>query len=243
MAEEEFSFTPEGWVKIWQRGYVGFHFTVVHPVLKEFYSKLCGGRSDRRIFLPLCGKSLDMKWLAEQGHAVVGVDCVEQAAKEFFEENKVKFSVSDIPDIQDGKLYKSEDGKIEFYVCDFFKVTKDLIGEFDAVWDVGGLFAISGYDQKDKYVEHLKPLVKSGGTILLDLAEPKLKPGEKPDEWDESLYEVDVRRMFPWCSSIELIQTYDYKDIQQYLTKDPTSGDGEEHSFDAYGKVYFLIAK
>ncbi|PIK53430.1 putative thiopurine S-methyltransferase-like [Apostichopus japonicus] len=131
-------------------------------VIKEFHSWLCDGKTNQRIFLPLCGKSLDMMWLAEQGHQVVGLDCVDQAAKEFFEENKIQYTVNDIQGIEGGKLFKSADGKIEFYVCDFFKISSDIMGQCDAIWDIGGLFAITGYDQKDKYVDHLKPLLKSG---------------------------------------------------------------------------------
>ena len=42
--------------------------------------------------MPLCGKSLDMKWLAEQGHSVVGIDIVELAAQQFFTENDLPFN-------------------------------------------------------------------------------------------------------------------------------------------------------
>ncbi|XP_071848530.1 probable thiopurine S-methyltransferase isoform X2 [Apostichopus japonicus] len=239
---EEDSFTPDGWVNLWAKGLIGFHFKIVHPVIKEFHSWLLDGKTNQRIFLPLCGKSRDMPWLAEQGHQVVGLDCVEKAAKDFFEENRIQFTVSEIPGIDGGKLYKSSDGKINFYVCDFFKITSDIIGQFDAVWDMRGLFAIPGYEEKIKYVDQLKPLIKSGGRMLLDLAEPKLKIGETTPDWVKSLYELDVEKMFAWCSSIELAKTYDYENVKNYLMEDAINSE-ELAAFrhGCYGIVYKLI--
>lgn len=46
------------------------------------------------VLVTLCGKTLDLLWLCEQGHEVTGVELVEVAAKEFFEENNVAYSVS-----------------------------------------------------------------------------------------------------------------------------------------------------
>ena len=37
--------------------------------------------------MPLCGKTLDMPWLAAQGHQVIGAELVEQAVSEFAEQN------------------------------------------------------------------------------------------------------------------------------------------------------------
>ena len=34
------------------------------------------------VLVPLCGKSLDLVWLAEQGHAVIGVELAEAFVKE-----------------------------------------------------------------------------------------------------------------------------------------------------------------
>ena len=37
--------------------------------------------------MPLCGKSLDMVWLAAQGHEVLGVELAPLAVEQFFAEN------------------------------------------------------------------------------------------------------------------------------------------------------------
>ena len=44
------------------------------------------------VIVPLCGKSLDMLWLAEQGYSVVGLEMVEEAIMAFFKENSLQFA-------------------------------------------------------------------------------------------------------------------------------------------------------
>jgi thiopurine S-methyltransferase len=41
----------------------------------------------KRVFVPLCGKAVDMLWLAACGHRVYGVDLSGVAAKQFFDES------------------------------------------------------------------------------------------------------------------------------------------------------------
>ena len=40
--------------------------------------------------MPLCGKSLDMVWLAAQGHEVLGVELAPLAVEQFFAENELR---------------------------------------------------------------------------------------------------------------------------------------------------------
>ena len=42
--------------------------------------------SDAPVFVPLCGKSLDMVWLAQQGHRVIGAELSQRAIDDFFAE-------------------------------------------------------------------------------------------------------------------------------------------------------------
>ena len=78
------------------------------------------------------------------GHTVVGVEFVESAIEQFFQEQKINFSAKQLDDFKCftvtknylkifflGKKFvnfyskiKSEDGKIRLYNGDFFKFTK-----------------------------------------------------------------------------------------------------------------------
>ncbi len=61
--------------------------------------------------------------LYDQGHTVVGVECAEQALQEFFQENDMEVVVEPVEKIE-GKVYKSGNGRIRLYCCDFFKFTR-----------------------------------------------------------------------------------------------------------------------
>ena len=62
--------TPEFWQKKWQSNQLGFNQNKPNPMLIEYLPTLNLAQGSR-IFVPLCGKSIDMDWLASQGYDVV----------------------------------------------------------------------------------------------------------------------------------------------------------------------------
>ena len=54
------------WEQKWEAQELGFHLSFVHPILKRNLAAfdLPAGAT---VFLPLCGKTLDIGWLLEQG--------------------------------------------------------------------------------------------------------------------------------------------------------------------------------
>ncbi len=73
------------WHERWRTGQTGFHQQSVHPFLERWWPRL-GVPPDARVYVPLCGKSLDMAWLAKRGHAIVGSELSRVAIEEFFAE-------------------------------------------------------------------------------------------------------------------------------------------------------------
>ena len=68
----------ELWQQSWRDNDIAFHQQAVNPHLVKFWPNLRLTAEDR-IFVPLCGKSLDLLWIASQGHKVLGLDGVPQA--------------------------------------------------------------------------------------------------------------------------------------------------------------------
>ena len=79
---------PAFWHSRWQEGRIGFHQDRPTPLLVEHWTSL-GLAQGSRVFVPLCGKSLDMAWLASQGHRVLGVELSAMAVRAFYEEHYV----------------------------------------------------------------------------------------------------------------------------------------------------------
>jgi hypothetical protein len=47
------------WHKCWERNTLGFHQQQIHPFLAEHFKSRCLP-DDKHVFVPLCGKTLDM---------------------------------------------------------------------------------------------------------------------------------------------------------------------------------------
>ena len=81
--------TPDFWIERWQKGETGFHQEAGNDLLPKHWPSLAlAPRST--VFVPLCGKSFDMVWLAAQGHRVVGVELSPLAVDDFFREQEIE---------------------------------------------------------------------------------------------------------------------------------------------------------
>ncbi|XP_038057154.1 thiopurine S-methyltransferase-like [Patiria miniata] len=157
----------EFWRQMWVDDEIGFHKSEVHPILVKYIAELTAGQGKCRIFVPLCGKSKDMKWLADQGHTVVGAELSALAIQDFFKENKVEFTSSPMEGVSDADLYKSKDDSIHLYKANIFDLKRDTIGEFDCIWDRASLVALLREDLQ-KYADQMRSLLKPKGRCLLE---------------------------------------------------------------------------
>ena len=80
-------------------------------------------------------------YLKSQGFQVIGCEGVEKAIEDFFAENSLEFTKSELTG--DFSKFASNDGKLQIVKGDFFKATPELLGgKVDCVWDRGSLVAI-----------------------------------------------------------------------------------------------------
>ena len=62
------------WHQHWSRpGNPGFHENQVNKYLRKYLGRFPLSPGDR-VFVPLCGKAVDMLWLSQQGFHVTGVE-------------------------------------------------------------------------------------------------------------------------------------------------------------------------
>ncbi|XP_070555398.1 probable thiopurine S-methyltransferase [Ptychodera flava] len=164
---DESYMSVDSWRKRWKKGQTRFHMPKVHPMLEKNFEWLTKGEKKQRVFLPLCGKSLDLNWLAEKEQIVIGNECSAEGCEQFFKENELEFTKESLKDTV-GDVYKAKDKDITIYCCDYFKLTEDVIGTFDCIWDRGALAAIDPQD-RTRYAKVITPLLRKGGRYLLDL--------------------------------------------------------------------------
>ena len=191
------------WSNIWEINDTGFHLTSANPVLAKYEKVFFSNHS--RVFVPLCGKTVDLIYLADKGHEVYGCEFLEGPVKEFFRENDLDFTVSD--DVEGiGPVYKAKSKKIIIYLGDFFALKSHTIGKFDAIWDRAAMTAVLPSKRAD-YVESIKNLITSHGKFLLNTleikgAEYRGPPFSMPFEVVEKLFSASFEVKMLDCKSL-----------------------------------------
>lgn len=151
---------PEFWHKRWQIGQIGFHQSAVDRHLKRYWPDL-GLAGGSRVFVPLCGKSLDLLWLQEHHDSVTGVELSAVALESFCMEQGIParrrmlehFDVYEAPNL---RLYRG----------DFFALTPELLGPVSAVFDRAALISWAP-ELRAGYVAHISALTGPGTQTLL----------------------------------------------------------------------------
>lgn len=154
----------EFWHERWEANQLGFHQTEVNPLLGEQWPKL-GVASDAAVFVPLCGKSLDMTWLRALGHLVVGVEISPIAIRDFFKEAGIE-SKTRRPTPADDALVCSSGGGYDLYCGDFFALEPRHLAHVRAVYDRGSLIALPP-EMRIRYAKHLANVLPRAVSILL----------------------------------------------------------------------------
>lgn len=174
------------WLQMWRDDCIeDFHQTVVNPLLKQYWhnQKL---KNNSRILVPLCGKSLDMLWLAAQGHTIVGIELSPIAVKAFFEENYLK-----VKKTRHGNFTCWQSGTIAIWCGDFFSLQKHRLGRIDRVFDRAALTALPE-TVRGQYVTQLRALIgEEAGVFLLtveDVAKDSRQSATQIDSEITSLY-------------------------------------------------------
>lgn len=155
---------PDFWHNRWANQLIGFHQQQVNPYLQQYWPVL-GLAPGARVLVPLCGKSLDMAWLAAQGHGVLGVELSERAVSDFFIEHGLEPQVSQQGEF---RVYRSEG--IELWCGDFFALTPADAAGCTGLYDRAAIIALPA-PMRERYVAHLQALLPSpcqGLLITLD---------------------------------------------------------------------------
>ena len=150
------------WHERWKLNQIGFHIDNTNPLLTNHIGKLNLSKNSR-IFLPLCGKTLDIAYLLDQGFSVVGIELSEVAVTALFNELNVKPEIATINSL---KIYKAEN--INIFVGDFFDLNAELLGDIDAIYDRASLIALPVTMRQD-YTKHLTKITQNTQQLLICL--------------------------------------------------------------------------
>ena len=193
------------WLKFWENNETNWHGDNVTQELIEYF-ELFELEPRDKVFVPLCGKSLDMLYIMNQGFSVIGVEISEIGVRQFFNENNLTYKITKVDDFD---LYSTEN--LEIYCGDFFALTSKHLNMVKSVFDRKSLIALEP-EVRQKYVKHLNDIISLGARILLvTLQYPQHQMSGPPFSVDKS----EVESLF--SMTFESRELRSFNDIENGL--------------------------
>ncbi len=186
---------PDFWLQRWQNGQIGFHRQEVMPLLQHHWPalELAAGS---RVLVPLCGKSLDMHWLAAQGHRVLGVELSSLAVQQFFAEAGL------VPERHRSKYGEHfVAGPIEIICGDAFGLDSSVLADVAGVYDRAALIALPA-PLRQQYLDTVYANLPDGCSgVLITLEYPQSEKQGPPFSVDQD----EVKRLFSpsWQATLQ----------------------------------------
>jgi thiopurine S-methyltransferase len=150
------------WHDRWTRGQIGFHEPEAHPLLVAHVNALA--LPDRgRVFLPLCGMTLDIDWLLSRGYRVAGAELSSLAVAQLFRRLGVEPRIARV-----GALECHSGPGIDVFVGDVFALTRSDLGPVDGVYDRAALIALPA-PLRERYVPHIVGVTAGRPELVIGL--------------------------------------------------------------------------
>lgn len=151
---------PSFWHQRWERNEIAFHESTANPLLVEHFHNL-GVAKDGRIFVPLCGKTLDISWLRSHGYRVAGAELSQRAIEQLFLGLGEQPAISAI-----GQVEQWSAPHLDVFVGDIFVLSGEMLGPVDAVYDRAALVAFPA-EMRHRYTAHLMEMTGKAPQLLI----------------------------------------------------------------------------
>lgn len=190
---------PRFWHERWERSEIGFHQQTFNAHLQQFWRQL-ELQPGQRIFVPLCGKSRDLLWLAGEGYPIIGVEISPIAVEAFFSENGLQPHRR-----QEGVFEIWEADEICIFLGDFFALESQHVANIAGVYDRASLIALPP-SMRERYAQHLQAILPKDAQALLVTME------YDPSAWSGppfTVNEEEVRALYAATHDVELLYVRD----------------------------------
>jgi thiopurine S-methyltransferase len=148
------------WQQKWERNEIAFHQSEANPLLVKYFNELSLAKGSR-VFVPFCGKTLDIGWLLSSGYRVAGAELSKIAIRQLFTELGVEPEISAVGEVDH---YSAEN--IDIFVGDIFDLSRKVLGPVDAVYDRAALVALPD-EMRNRYAAHLMEITDTAPQFLI----------------------------------------------------------------------------
>jgi thiopurine S-methyltransferase len=151
---------PSFWHQRWEKNEIAFHESKANPLLVTHFHELSLAKG-RRIFVPLCGKTLDISWLLSNGCRVAGAELSQLAIEQLFMDLGVQPEISAV-----GEVEQWSAKNLDIFVGDIFALSKTMLGPVDAIYDRAALVAFPE-EMRNRYAAHLMEITGKAQQLLI----------------------------------------------------------------------------
>ena len=148
------------WHQKWERNEIAFHQKEANPLLVKYFNELSLAKG-RRVFVPFCGKTLDIPWLLSNRYRVAGAELSKIAIEQLFAELGVERRISGVGAVD---RYSAEN--VEIFVGDIFNLSSETLGPVDAIYDRAALVALPK-EMRNRYTAHLTEITDKAPQLLI----------------------------------------------------------------------------
>ena len=148
------------WHQKWEANDTPFHGSEANPMLVKYFSALSLPEGSR-VFIPLCGKTLDILWLLSNGYRVAGAELSKLAIEQLFAALGMEPIITTLGAIE---RYSAED--VDIFVGDIFELTGTTLGLVDAIYDRAALVALPE-TMRNRYTAHLTEISNNAPQLLI----------------------------------------------------------------------------
>jgi thiopurine S-methyltransferase len=151
---------PTFWHQRWEKNEIAFHESKANPLLINHINELSLAKGSR-VFVPLCGKTLDISWLLLNGYRVAGAELSQIAIEQLFMELGLQPEISTV-----GEVEQWSARNLDLFVGDIFALSRKLLGPVDAIYDRAALVAFPE-DMRNRYTAHLTGMTHKAPQLLV----------------------------------------------------------------------------
>ena len=148
------------WHQRWEKNEIAFHESKANPLLVKHFNELSLAKG-RRIFVPLCGKTLDISWLLSNGYRVAGAELSQLAIEQLFMELGVQPETSPV-----GEVEQWSANNLDIFVGDIFALSRKILGPVDGIYDRAALVAFPE-EMRKRYTAHLMETTGQAPQLLI----------------------------------------------------------------------------
>ncbi len=148
------------WQQKWESNDIPFHESNGNPLLTTYFEQLSLAPNSR-VFVPMCGKSLDLHWLLKQGYRVAGAELSQIAVTQLFAELGCEPTITPM-----GPTTRYSATGIDIFHGDFFLLQSEVLGPVDGIYDRAALVALPE-PMRNEYTAHLMEITSTAPQLLI----------------------------------------------------------------------------